>query len=138
MFAAPKASSSVLQESVTETSGANARSNATRPASMTTPDSIALMPLGACECASGSQVCIGTNAAFTPKPIRNSAPATHKPVGALPALPCDCATNVRIWSRPSAPVCANTSAIPSSTRMEPAALCTRYFTPASNDAGCSW
>ena len=55
-------------------SAASTRSMATSPASITTPESMALIPLGACEWASGSQVCSGTRAALTPKPIRNRAP----------------------------------------------------------------
>ena len=94
-----------------------------------TPDSIALMPLGACEWASGSQVCIGTSAAFTPNPMTNSAPAANK--GSASTRPAA----ARISSRFTVPVNASTSAMPSSTSTDPTALCTRYFTPASSDAG---
>ena len=97
---------------------------------MTTPESIALMPDGACEWASGSQVCIGTMAVFTPKPIRNRAPAAS-----------NCGVGPLMAARASAmftvPVSANTSAMPRSTSIEPAVDCTRYFTPASSAFFCS-
>ncbi len=98
---------------------------------MTTPDSIALTPLGACEWASGSQVCSGTSAVFTPKPIRNSAPAASSGGGvgrAAVASTC-CRSSVPVW--------ANTNAMPIRTRAEPTADWTRYFTPASSAPRCS-
>ena len=51
---------------------------------MTTPESTALIPLGAWECASGSHVCMGTMAIFTPKPTKNSAPAASSGSGRGP------------------------------------------------------
>ena len=94
---------------------------------------MALMPLGACEWASGSQVWSGTSAALTPKPMRNSAPAAASGRGsgsgpATAAATCDSS---------SVPVRANTSAMPISTNAEPTADCTRYFTPASSAPRCS-
>ncbi len=54
------------KEAAEPVNGESARSMAMRPASMTMPDNMALMPLGACEWASGSQVCSGTMATLTP------------------------------------------------------------------------
>src|SRR5450759_5999442 len=75
MLSAAQIISSTGQDWVTANRVEQVRSRATRPASITTPDNIALIPLGACECASGSQVCSGTRAALTPKPLQKSAPA---------------------------------------------------------------
>ena len=130
MLSAPKPISRMPQEGVTPARGIRARSRATRPASITTPDSMALIPLGAWEWASGSQVCMGTMAIFTPNPITNSAPAAS--IAGEPTC-----VAIRILSRFSVPVWARTRAIPSRTSTEPSALCTRYFMPASSEAGCS-
>ena len=110
----------------------SARSIATSPASITTPDSIALMPLGACEWASGSQVCSGTSAAFTPKPIRNSAPAASSGSGSGPRRRRRHLLQVQRAGLREHQRDADQHEAPS-----PTADCTRYFTPASSAPRCS-
>jgi len=89
---------------------------------------MALIPLGAWAWASGSQVCMGATATLTPKPITNSAPAAR-----VPGVRVACAA---ISASVSVPAWASTRATPNSTNTEPTALCTRYLTPASSEAGC--
>jgi hypothetical protein len=95
-------------------SGAIERSMAISPASITTPESIALIPLGAWVWASGSQVWSGTRALFTPNPATISPPAASRIV-----LPSAAA---RISSRSRVPVLSSTRLIPIRTRTEPVAL----------------
>jgi hypothetical protein len=133
IFKAPNAINRMPQEMAKPVSTARARSMAIKPISMTTPESIALIPLGACECASGSQVWRGTRATLTPKPIRNKAPAPNRAkrftLGPETAAAMAVISNV--------PVCASIIAIPINTSTEPVALWTRYFIPASSEAACS-
>ena len=133
IFSAPNAMNRIPQESEKPGSTESARSIAIRPTSMTTPESMALIPLGACECASGSHVCKGTIATLTPKPMMNNAPAPNK----VKRFTSDPLTASRIPVRSNVPAWARTSAIPINTITEPIALCTRYLIPASNEADCS-
>ncbi len=76
---------------------------------------MALIPLGACECASGSQVCNGTMAILTPKPITNNAPPMiKKGEGEL--------MDILIISMLSVPVSRKMSAMPITTITDPVAL----------------
>ncbi len=133
MFTAPNPSKSVPHETDNIPSVESARSMAIKPASMTTPESMALIPLGACECASGSQVCNGTSATFTPKPITKNAPAKASPL----CVDVNAPVANRILSMSNVPVAPSTNATPNNTNTDPTALCTRYLMPASNEADCS-
>ena len=78
MFTAPNPRRRPPHAVVMSATADRPRRSATSPVSMTTPDSRALMPLGAWECASGSHVCMGTMAIFTPKPTQNRLPAASR------------------------------------------------------------
>ena len=133
MFTAPKPRRIAPHAEEISAIADRARRSATRPVSITTPESMALIPLGAWEWASGSHVCIGTRAIFTPKPTKKSAPEARS--SGREAVPA--ATIVRSWARFRVPVWEKTSPMPMSTSIEPTEFCTRYFMPASRLAARS-